>query len=186
MSPPSAVGGSQNYGSAFLPANFQGTKLGSETSDARGASIRNLERNVGPRRQQLELDFIQAVNRDKLARDRVNPELEGVIKSYELAYRMQGEMPGVLDLDKETKETKELYGLDQRTTSSFGSKCLMARRLAEAGVRFIEITHGNWDHHFTIATVLPAACEQVDRGLAALLIDLERRGMLDETLVVWT
>jgi hypothetical protein len=186
ISPTSAVGGSQNYGSAFLPANFQGTKLGSETSDARGASIRNLERNVGPRRQQLELDFIQAVNRDKLARDRVNPELEGVIKSYELAYRMQGEMPGVLDLDKETKETKDLYGLDQRTTSSFGSKCLMARRLAEAGVRFIEITHGNWDHHFNITTVLPAACEQVDRGLAALLIDLERRGMLDETLVVWT
>jgi hypothetical protein len=186
ISPTSAFGGSQNYGSGFLPANFQGTKLGSENRDGGDAKIPNLERRIGPNRQQMELEFIQSMNRAKLERDAVNPELEGVIKSYELAYRMQSEMPGILDIDKETQATKSLYGLDQRETSSFGTKCLMARRLAESGVRFIEITHGNWDHHFNIETTLPTACEQVDRGMAGLLVDLEQRGLLEETLVVWT
>ncbi len=134
----------------------------------------------------MELDFIQSMNREKLGRDRVNPELEGVIKSYELAHRMQGEMPAVLDLNKETEATKELYGLNRRTTASFGTKCLTARRMIEAGVRFVEITHGNWDHHFNIQTTLPASCDQVDHGIAGLLTDLEQRGLLEETLVVWT
>jgi Protein of unknown function (DUF1501) len=186
ISPTSAFGGSQNFGSAFLPASYQATKLGAENRDASEAKIPNLEPTVGPKRQQMELDFIQAMNRSKLQREAVNPELEGVIKSYELAYRMQGEMPEVLDFSKESQATKDLYGLDRRTTSSFGSKCLMARRLVEAGVRFVEITHGNWDHHFNISQTLPASCEQVDHGLAGLLVDLEQRGMLDETLVVWT
>ncbi len=103
ISPTSAFGGSQNFGSAFLPASYQATKLGAENRDASEAKIPNLEPTVGPKRQQLELDFIQAMNRGKLQREAVNPELEGVIKSYELAYRMQGEMPEVLDYSKKVR-----------------------------------------------------------------------------------
>jgi hypothetical protein len=186
ISPTGAFGGSQNYGSAFLPAAYQATKLGAENRDASEAKIPNIQPIVSPQRQQAELDFVQMMNREKLQRDHVNPDVEGVIKSYELAERMQGEMPKVLDLSRESESVRALYGLNNRATSSFGTKCLMARRLIESGVRFVEITHGNWDHHFNIQTTLPASCEQVDKGCAGLLADLQQRGLLDETLVVWT
>ncbi len=126
------------------------------------------------------------MNQEKLAHDQSNPELEGTIKSYELAFRMQGEMPKVMDLSQESETTKKLYGMESRKSSNFGAKCLMARRFIESGVRFVEITHGNWDHHFNIDTALPDNCEQIDHGIAGLLADLQQRGLLESTLIVCT
>jgi len=186
ISPAAGTGGAQNYGSGFLPANFQGTRIGNDNGDIQQSKLANLTPAVGPQRQRSELDFIQAMNREKLRRDQTNNDLDGVIKSYELAYRMQGEMPGVMEILSESEETKKLYGLDSPKSANFGAKCLMARRLIESGVRFVEVSHGNWDHHFNIEQALPDSCEQIDQGAAGLLIDLERRGLLDETLVVWT
>jgi len=186
ISPAGGAGGSQNYGSAFLPANYQGTRIGSDKGDIQQSKMANLAPAVGPQRQQAELEFIQSMNQEKLRRDQSNNELDGVIKSYELAYRMQGEMPEVMDISKESEETKNLYGLNSPKSANFGAKCLMARRMIESGVRFVEVSHGNWDHHFNIEQALPSSCEEIDRGAAGLLIDLERRGLLEETLVVWT
>ena len=99
---------------------------------------------------------------------------------------MQSEMPQVLDLNKETEATKRLYGLNDRATEDFGRKCLLARKMVEAGVRFIEVTHGNWDHHFNMNASLERNCGEIDRPVAGLLQDLKKRGLLDETLVVFT
>lgn len=186
ISPAAGTGGAQNYGSAFLPANYQGTRIGNDAGDIRQSRMSNLEPAVGPLRQTSELDFIQSMNREKLRRDQTNSELDGVIKSYELAYRMQGQMPEVMDVTKESQETQKLYGMDSPKSANFGAKCLMARRLIEAGVRFVEVSHGNWDHHFNIEQALPDNCDQIDQGAAGLLIDLEQRGLLEETLVVWS
>lgn len=186
ISPPGAVGGAQNYGAAFLPANYQGTRIGNEGRNFDKVTLPNLTPLANKAVQKSELEFIQALNRNKLAKDQANPEVEGVIESYELAFRMQSEMPKVLDLESESAKTKQMYGLEKQATSAFGRKCLLARRLAEAGVRFIEITHGNWDHHQRLKTDLPENCEAIDQPIAALLQDLQQRKMLDETLVVWS
>jgi membrane-anchored protein YejM (alkaline phosphatase superfamily) len=108
-----------------------------------------------------------------------------MIESYELAFRMQGELPRMLDLSNETKETMALYGVDQGPTDVFGRQCLLARRFVEAGVRFVEVTHTDWDHHGFLNTLMPNMCRQIERPIAGLLADLERRGLLDDTLVVW-
>jgi hypothetical protein len=108
-----------------------------------------------------------------------------VIESYELAFRMQAEVPGVMDLSGEDRATLDRYGIGQRETETFGRQCLLARRFVEAGVRFIEITHGGWDHHFNLGTALENTCRQVDRPIAGLLEDLKQRDLLRETVVVW-
>jgi hypothetical protein len=185
LTPPSAFGGAQNYGSAFLPAIYQGTRIGSEGRQMANAEVRNLETNLSPAAQRDELELIQALNREKLARDKVNPDVEGVIESYELAFRMQSQMPAVMDFSKETDATKKLYGIGEAGTDDFGRKCLLARRFVEAGVRFVEITHGNWDQHFNLANALAGNCRAVDAPIAGLLADLRSRGMLKDTLVVW-
>jgi hypothetical protein len=134
--------------------------------------------------QRRRLDLMQSVNRgvaDGLDDDRV----EGLIGSYELAFRMQDEMPEVMDLSRESKATLALYGADRSPTETFGKQCLMARRFAEAGVRFIEISHLEWDLHGSLGAGMVRNCGQIDRPIAGLLQDLEQRGMLDETLVVW-
>src|SRR5204863_5066424 len=123
--------------------------------------------------------------REKLARDRVNPEVEDVIESYELAFKMQSQMPQVLDISKETDATKKLYGIGDATTDDFGRKCLLARRMVEAGVRFVEVTHGNWDQHFNLTNALAANCRATDQPIAALLTDLRTRGLLHDTVVIW-
>jgi len=115
----------------------------------------------------------------------VSAEVEGVIESYELAFRMQAEVPKVLDLSKESSATKALYGIGNETTDTFGKQCLMARKLVEAGVRFIEITHGNWDHHFNLRTALERNCSEIDQPISGLLQDLKQRGLLKDTLVIW-
>ena len=186
ISPQGGGGGSQNYGSAFLPAIYQGTRIGNEGRNFDQATLPNLTPMIDSRLQKTELDFIQTLNRKKLAQDKSNGEVEGVIESYELAFRMQSEMPKILDLSQETATTKSLYGTERRATSAFAKKCLLARRLIESGVRFVEITHGNWDHHQQLDTNLPNNCEAIDQPVAALLQDLEKRGLLQETLVVWT
>jgi hypothetical protein len=185
LTPPSAFGGAQNYGSAFLPAIYQGTRIGSEGRQMANAEVRNLETNLSPAAQRDELELIQALNREKLARDKVNPDVEGVIESYELAFKMQSQMPAVMDFSKETDATRKLYGIGEAGTDDFGRKCLLARRFVEAGVRFVEITHGNWDQHFNLANALAGNCHAVDAPIAGLLTDLRTRGMLKDTLVVW-
>ena len=109
-----------------------------------------------------------------------------MIQSYELAFRMQQEMPEVLDLSRETQATRQLYGVGSERCDDMGRKCLLARRMVEAVVRFVEITHGNWDHHFNLNTKLQQSCDEVDQPIAALLADLEQRDLLKDTLVVWT
>ena len=127
------------------------------------------------------------LNAHKLSRDQYHPEIEGAIESFELAFRMQDELPQLLDLKQETAATMQMYGVGAgRPTDQFGRQCLLARRLAEAGVRFIEITAPvGWDHHFLLKEELTKSCEATDQPIAALLTDLKQRGLLQDTLVVW-
>ncbi len=185
LTPSSASGGAQNYGSSFLPAIYQGTRIGSENRPIASAEIRNLHSPLDPAVQRAELDLVQTLNRSTLNRDPFNPAVEGVIESYELAFRMQKEMPQVMDLSRETEATKTLYGLDNETTADFGHKCLLARRMVEAGVRFVEVSHGDWDQHFNLSKTLGANCASVDQPISALLTDLKQRGLLKDTLVIW-
>jgi uncharacterized protein (DUF1501 family) len=138
------------------------------------------------RAQRQQLDYIQSLNRQKLAQSEGQAEVEGVIESYELAFRMQSDMPKVLDLTQETETMLARYGADQGPTRAFGRKCLLARRLLEEGVRFVEVTHGNWDQHQQLRSALAGNCLAIDRPIAGLLEDLESRGMLEDTLVVWS
>ena len=171
-------GGVQNHASAFLPASYQATAL------RKGERMDNLDnRNVDGQRR--ELDLIRTMDRDLLQRQEVNPDLEGVIHSFELGFRMQSAVPRVLDLSHESKQTLALYGIGKGPTNSFGQQCLMARRFAEAGARFIEISHGQWDHHQSVSRGLTANCLAIDQPVAGLLTDLRQRGLLEETLVLW-
>ncbi|MEM7305933.1 MAG: DUF1501 domain-containing protein [Planctomycetota bacterium] len=190
INPP--TGSTQNYGSAFLPAVYQGTKL--NPGRQRRSFRRRRQPDVVPdirnprlsdAQQRAQLDFVQRLNEDKLKRDRKHPGVEGAIDSLELAYRMQSSMPSLMDLSGESDETLAMYGVDVDETDTFGRQCLLARRLVEAGVRFVEITHGNWDHHFRMSTDLPERAREVDLPIAGLLTDLKRRGLLRDTLVVW-
>ena len=185
ITPSNGFGGAQNYGSSFLPAIYQGTRIGSDNRPIEGAQLSNLEPTMNAQAQRTELDFIQNLNQQKLHKDGVNPEVEGVIQSYELAFKMQSQMPLVIDTDKESDATKKLYGIDTAATADFGRKCLMARRMVEAGVRFVEIGHGNWDHHFNLDNAMRTNCGAIDQPIAGLLTDLNQRGLLKDTLVIW-
>jgi hypothetical protein len=186
INPPVRAGGSQNYGSAFLPAPFEGTRIGSEGQSLANARIEHIRGSrLTAEQQRKQLDLIQAMNRDLLDRDQVNTQLEGVIKSYELAFTMQSAVPKLMDLSGESAAVQKLYGIGDRATDDFGRQCLMARRFAEAGVRFIELSHGNWDQHNQLKNRLTANCTAIDRPIAGLLTDLAERGLLNDTLVVW-
>lgn len=189
LSPPN---GAQNYGSAFLPAVYQGTPIGRQVRSrfARGgqgaAAIPNIRNpRLSPEMQRVQLDYIKSLNEEKLLRDEYHPEVEGIIESYELAFRMQDELPDVLDIASEPRTIRDLYGADDQTTGAFARQCLSARRLAEAGVRFIQLNHGNWDHHRNLVNGLEQNCAQIDQPIAALLEDLKQRDMLKDTLVMW-
>ncbi len=186
VKPTGRNGGAQNYGSAFLPAACQATRIGSEgqpIAQAQVGNIRNPKLDLESQRRQL--DLVQSMNRELVERDRVNPGVEGIIESYELAFRMQGRLPGVMDLASESAATKRLYGLDDPTTADFGRQCLLARRFVETGVRFVELTHGDWDQHRGLKAGHARNARAVDRPIAGLLTDLRVRGLLDETLVIW-
>ncbi|MEZ5300312.1 MAG: DUF1501 domain-containing protein [Verrucomicrobiales bacterium] len=186
LTPPAGFGGAQNYGSSFLPAIYQGTRIGSDNRPIESATIRNLAPRGKPSAQRKEVDLIQALNRRQLAKDPQNKDIEGVIESYELAFKMQSELPVAMDLDTESEATRTLYGLGNAETEDFGRKCLLARRFLDAGVRFVEISHGNWDHHFNLTASLERSCAAVDAPIAGLLADLAQRDMLRDTLVVWS
>ena len=199
VNPPSDNGGARNYGSAFLPAICQGTKIGGQQipgfyaallgkDEEPGPPLKNIENTHLSRQLQREqLDLIRSLNARKLERDKYHPEIEGAIESFELAFRMQDEVPDVLDLRSEPEFLLKQYGIGPGLpTDRFGRQCLLARRLAEAGVRFIEITAPvGWDHHFILKEELTKSCAATDQPLAALLADLKQRGLFDDTLVVW-
>lgn len=184
-------GGPRNWSNAFLPSAFQGTPIGRAGIPTREASIRNLtngQRSLIEQRQQL--DLLQSLNAEQLRRRPGDAELEAVIGAFDLAFRMQTRTPEILDLARETPETMRLYGIDERATENFGRQCLMARRLAEAGVRYIQITYGDnsdnpaWDQHSNMPLHANHA-RATDKPVAGLLADLKRRGLLDDTLVWW-
>ena len=186
INPPGGAGGAVNYGSAFLPAAYQGTKIGGEGGKRGGGQVANL---ANPRLtadlQRKQLDLLQDLNRERLKKDEVNNELEGVIESYELAFRMEGAVPHVMDYSNESPSTLAAYGIGEKGTDAFGKQCLLARRFAEAGVRFIELSLGGWDQHKDLKAKLTSNCHAIDKPMSALLTDLKQRGMLKDTLIVW-
>jgi hypothetical protein len=186
ITPPSGFGGAQNYGSAFLPATYQGTRLGTDGRPISGAEIANVRPRIPLEQQRREIDLTQQFNRTRSLELQKNPEIEAMIQSLETAFHMQTELPNVMEIARESDATKKLYGIGDTTTDDFGRKCLAARRLVEAGVRFVEVTHGNWDHHSNLNANLRSSAAAVDVPLHGLLTDLATRGLLKDTLVVWT
>ena len=187
ISPPRGHGGVQNYGSAFLPAIHQGTAIGSAEipiSKARVSHIGNSRLDTPTQSEQLKL--IQALNQSHLQSAKTDRGIEGLIANYELAFRMQSAIPATMNLDSETAETHRLYGINEDKTDNFGRQCLLARKLAESGVRYIQVsTDYTWDHHQKLRDGIVGECKQVDKPIAGLLEDLARRGLLEDTLVVW-
>lgn len=198
IAPSIGNGGFRNYGSAFLPARFQGTPLGkANQGDLRIENIEdldssNLSQNTRWQIQrQLQQIQLQRLSNDSAGHEMLFPgtdELESLIGSYELAARMQSSSPEIFDLSNETQETRNLYGIDQKETETYGKRCLLARRLCEAGVRFIQVNYGDdsanpaWDQHSNLPKHLDHATA-VDKPVAGLLTDLHRRGLLEDTIV---
>jgi hypothetical protein len=184
-------GGPRNWSNAFLPTAYQGTAVGRAGLPAAEARIRNLVNpRLGPAEQRRQLDLLQALNAEQVRRMPGDSELQAVLGTFELAFRMQTHAPAVFDLSGETRETLGLYGIGERATDNFGRQCLLARRLCEAGVRYVQITYGDntdnpaWDQHSN----LPRHAEHalaVDKPVAGLLADLKRRGLLEDTVVWW-
>jgi hypothetical protein len=185
--PTQTHGGANNYGSAFLPAPYAGTAIGSVGIPARDAKIPFITNRETPRDiQRLEIDFTQALNRGQLERTGPDRALEGRIESFELAFRMQAEVPELQDLEQESNATKKLYGLDNTVTEDFGRQCLMARRFSEKGVRFVQVSHSyKWDQHTNLKRDHEQNAAEVDKPIAGLLQDLKSRGLLKDTLVIW-
>lgn len=177
-------GGAANWSNGFLPAHYQGAPLRPE-----GAPILDMAPPVGvtPDRQRANLDLLNQFNEMHRSRHPHHDELAARIESYELAFRMQAEMPRVLDIAKESSKTLEMYGIGgpDKEVDAFGRRCLLARRLVEAGVRFVQVIAMGWDSHDYIEKAHGARIRAVDRPIAALLKDLKRTGLLEETLVVW-
>ena len=178
-------GGKSCWGSGFLPTIHQGVEF-----RAQGAPVLYLENpdGVSAESRRASLDTIGQLNAER-AKVVGDPEIDTRIASYELAYRMQTSVPELMDISNEPESVHSAYGTEPGQ-ASFANNCLLARRLVERGVRFVQLYHWGWDHHGTssvddIATALPALCEQTDRASAALVKDLKERGMLDETLIVW-
>jgi hypothetical protein len=178
--------GERNYSSAFLPAVYQGTAIQQVGKEPGQAPIRHLaDPAVPPALQRRRIDLLQSLNQAQLQRLQSDRQMEGVIESFELAFRMQVETPKLVDLAGESPATLDLYGIGREPTDQFGRQCLLARRFAEAGVRFVQVSLGGWDHHAKIREELPKSCAKLDRPVAGLLADLKRRGLLEDTLVVW-
>ena len=191
FSPPAGQGGGGIHGSAFLPAIFQGQRVGVSRGGGlfRGNSedaVPNIDNeHYSQTGQREQLDFVQELNKERLRQSGNEAGTEGVIEAAELAFRMQAEVPELLDLTKETRQTHDAYGISRNETSGFGRQCLLARRFAEKGVRFIQLSQGGWDHHRNLRTDLARSADSVDQPIAALLGDLAQRDMLKDTLVLW-
>lgn len=188
--PSAGNGGARNYGGAFLPAKHQGTPIGKAGSPAKDAVIHNLTATHTSDEQSSPLDLLHKLNTAQRERYPNDSELDAAIGSYELAARMQARAPEVLDLDRETPETLALYGIGDKATDNFGRQCLMARRLCEAGVRYVQVTYGDntanpaWDQHSNLPKHADHALA-VDLPIAGLLADLKRRDLLKDTIVWW-
>lgn len=188
--PTLAHGGVNNWGAAFLPAWAQGTPLGNASVPAPQAVVKNIANpRLSPALQRLQLEMAAEQNREHLADSSAAAMLEARINSFELAYRMQTAMPELQDLKNESPATLKLYGLDDPVTANFGRQCLMARRFAERGVRFIQVTHSDsnvqWDQHGDLIKGHTKNAAEVDKPIAGLLHDLKSRGLLEDTLVLW-
>ncbi|MDA2929738.1 DUF1501 domain-containing protein [Acidobacteria bacterium AH-259-O06] len=175
-------GGAANWSNGFLPAFYQGTPL-----RARGSPILDLDPPDGVTRevQRRNLDLLSALNREDAKQHPHQKELAARMETYELAYRMQAQVPDVVDLKKEDDKTLEMYGIGRKETDTFGRRCLLARKLVEKGVRFVQAFATGWDSHDYIAKSHKARMRAVDRPIAALITDLKQRGLLDETLIIW-
>ncbi len=172
--------GAHNWGCGFLPTEYQGVPFRSQ-----GSPILNVNSPAGidPTLQRNNIDLINRLNQHRLDTFH-DPEISARINAYEMAYKMQSSAPDLIDLGQESQETLDLYGADP-AKPSFANNCLLARRMVERGVRFINCYHGSWDHHSDVAGGLKAKCKETDQACAALITDLKRRGLLDDTLVVW-
>jgi hypothetical protein len=185
--------GPRNWGTGFMPAVYQGTRINPTTEPINHL---NPPANISPEQQRGRLDLLNQLNREHLRTYPQSPgaavpglqELEARINSYELSFRMQAEAPEAIDLAQETEETKDLYGINDRDTATYGRMCLLGRRLVERGVRFVQLYHGSgskWDAHRNIERNHADNCKGSDKPVAGLLKDLKRRGLLDSTLVIW-
>jgi len=179
INPPIAFGGAANYGSAFLPAYYQGTAISDQgyLPNIKAATEKELERE--------QIDLIQGENHDYASTPGAPDAVDGVIKSYELGFRMQDTVPELLDISKEPQHVQDAYGVKPGPEGSFARQCLMARRLSEAGVRFVEIRQGGWDHHTNLHNGLIEQSRMIDQPTSALLTDLKQRGLLEDTLVLF-
>ncbi len=179
INPPPNFGGAVNYGSAFLPAHFQGTRISDQ------GYLPNLKASAKAELQRKQLDLIQSMNRDYAQKPGAPDPVDGIIESFELGFRMQDKVPDLLDISKEPQHVLDAYGVKPGPEGSFARQCLMARRLSEAGVRFVEICQGGWDHHFNLHNGLIDRSRLVDQSTSALLTDLKQRGLLEDTLVIF-
>ncbi|HIG31817.1 MAG TPA: DUF1501 domain-containing protein [Verrucomicrobiales bacterium] len=192
LMPTERMGGPQNYGNAFLPAVHQGTSIGRANMPASEARIKNIANpNLSASAQARQFRFLQDLNRAQFKKSPNESELEAAVNSFELAYRMQLKAPGLLELSGESESTKRLYGIGEKPTNDFGKQCLMARRLTESGVRFVQVNYsdndgGNprWDQHSNMP-LHETHARAVDKPIAGLLADLKSRGLLENTLVWW-
>lgn len=189
LSPTLANGGPRNYGNAFLPSVFQGTAIGRAGQKAAEAGLRNVGNpKRDPEAQRRHFELVRAMNAEQLRARPGDTELEAVASSFELAWRLQNHAPDTLDISKESAATKALYGIGEDPTDDYGRQCLMARRLAEAGVRYIQVNYSDntnnpaWDQHSNMPKHLDHAT-RVDKPVAGLLADLKSRGLLDDTIV---
>ena len=180
-------GGVGNYSSSFLPAAHHGTAIGHAGVQAKNSTIDHLtQKKYKSKAQKKQLDFLKHMHQKQLNKAVSDQALEGRIQSFELAFKMQMEAPEVLDFKQESDAVKKLYGIDEKKTENFGTQCLMARRLSEKGVRFVQCTHSyKWDQHGNLKNGHTKNAAEVDKPIAGLIKDLKSRGSLDDTLVIW-
>ena len=188
--PTLAHGGVNNWGSAFLPAHCQGTPIGNASLAASQATVKHIRNSrLSEDLQRKQLEIIASMNRQHLETVGRNQALEGRLNSFELAFRMQSQMPEVQDLSSESEAMMRLYGIDDAVTEDFGRQCLLARRFLEQDVRFVQVTHSDsevqWDQHSNLYHGHTKNAAEVDKPIAGLLTDLKARGLLDDTLVLW-
>ncbi len=189
LSPSLYHGGAQNYGSAFLPASFQGTRIGDGGIPFQQAVLSNLQPGDDRALQRLQLDLLSRRNREHLARVGSDPRFEARIAAFEMSFQMQIEAPQVMDLNQESDVVRKLYGVGDEPTDEYGRQCLLARRMIEAGVRFVQVNYSYprnyWDAHNDLRNNHTSNAKKVDKPIAGLLTDLKQRGLLDETLVIF-
>ena len=191
LQPSSSKGGPRNYSNAFLPAIYQGTAIGKAGQSANDVALRNVENTLlSPTEQERRFNLLKSLNPAHLKERPSDDQLEAVVESFELAWRMQMNAPETFDLKDESDATKRLYGIGDKHTDDFGKQCLMARRMAESGVRYIQVnyadesTNPRWDQHSNMPKHMDHA-RATDKPVAGLLADLKKRGLLEETLVWW-